>query len=101
MKIEMVLCMAKTTVILQSRLPLAECKARLANAVDIQRFAFNLSGLAGSRGVVGKFHDCTFRLRKRRFYHNHFAPYFYGRFLPAEAGTILAIRVLALPSGAL
>lgn len=51
--------------------------------------AFSFSGYAGSREILGKIHEMSFRLQKRRYYRNSFAPFFYGRFKPANDGTVI------------
>ncbi len=79
----------KNFVTLKTRLSLADCKARLADAVDIQRLAFTRSGYAGSKPIIGRFRAETFRLQKRRSYRNSSAPYFYGKFVPTEGGTLI------------
>ena len=70
-----------------TRLPIEECKVRLAASIDEERLAFSWSGHAGSKPILGKIRDSTFRLQKRRFYKNSFAPYFYGRFVAAGRET--------------
>jgi len=72
--------------ILHTRLPIEECKARLAAAIDIERLAFSWSGFGGSKPFLGQFREDRFRLQKRRYYRNNFSTYFYGRFVP-EGGT--------------
>jgi hypothetical protein len=78
-----------TKIALQTRLAPYECKARLASAVDTQRFAFTRSGCAGSKPIIGRFREETFRLQKRRSYRNSFAPLFYGRYTPCGGGTLI------------
>ena len=74
---------------LRTPLPIEECKARLASGVDVERLAFTWSGHAGSRPILGKFSENGFRLQKRRYYRNEFAPFFYGRFVRADRGTFI------------
>jgi hypothetical protein len=74
---------------LHTRIPIEECKARLASSVDAERLAFSWSGYAGSRPILGKLRDSSFRLQKRRYYHNSFAPFFFGRFVVSDDGTLI------------
>jgi hypothetical protein len=64
-----------------TRIPIEECKVRLTSGIDIDRFALTRSGRAGSKPILGKIRDSTFRLQRRRYYKNDLAPYFYGRFV--------------------
>jgi hypothetical protein len=70
-----------------TRIPIEECKARLAACVDVERLAFSWSGYAGSKPMLGKLRDTNFRLQRRRFYRNSFAPFYYGRFVAAGRDT--------------
>ena len=74
---------------LRARIPVEECKARLAAGVDEERFAFSWSGYAGSKPILGKIRDGNFRLQKRRYYHNGFAPLFYGQFVASGRETLI------------
>ena len=74
---------------LHTRLPVEECKARLDSGVDAERFAFSWSGFAGSKPILGKIRDSSFRLQKRRYYHNSMAPLFYGRFVASGRETLI------------
>jgi len=74
---------------LHTRIPIEECKARLASSVDAERLGFSWSGYAGSRPILGKLRGATFRLQKRRYYRNSFAPFFFGRFVAADGGTLI------------
>jgi hypothetical protein len=74
---------------LRTRIPIEECKARLALSVDAERLGFSWSGYAGSRPILGKLRDTTFRLQKRRYYRNSFAPFFFGRFVASNDGTLI------------
>jgi len=52
----------------------------LRGSVDEERWTlFSLSGYKGHRPIIGKFNDREFRLQKRRYWHNDFAPFFFGR----------------------
>jgi hypothetical protein len=72
-----------------SMLLVDECKARLSKNVDLERFSLLPGGYAGSRDILGSMRDNTFRLQHRRYYHNSFAPYFYGRFVASDGGTLI------------
>ncbi|HEY6088732.1 MAG TPA: hypothetical protein VD771_02980 [Gemmatimonadaceae bacterium] len=74
---------------LRTRIPIEECKARLASGADEERLAFSWSGYAGSKPILGKVRDDTFRLQKRRYYRNDFSPYFYGRFVASGRETLI------------
>jgi len=74
---------------LRAPIPIEECRARLATAVDAERFAFSWSGYAGDKPILGKIRDAGFRLQRRRFYHNSFAPFFYGQFVPSGRETLI------------
>ncbi len=74
---------------LRTEIPVAECRTRLASAVDVERLAFTLSGYAGSKPILGKFRENAFRLQKRRCYRNSFAPLFFGRLVASEGGTVV------------
>ena len=64
------------------------CVEVLKSSIDEARFALlSWSGYADSKDVVGSVKGHAFRLQKRRYYRNDFAPYFYGRFLSQEGGT--------------
>ena len=70
-----------------TRIAIDECKARLASSIDAERLGFSWSGYAGSKPILGQLHDSNFRLQKRRYYRNSFAPFFFGRFVTVEGGT--------------
>jgi hypothetical protein len=62
--------------------------ARLRGSVDEERWTlFSLSGYRGHRPIIGKFGERTFRLQKRRYWHNDFAPFFYGQIQSEGNGT--------------
>jgi hypothetical protein len=78
----------KAAVVLHSSLPPYVVADTLRRSIDEERITlFSLSGYKGSRPVLGKVDESTFRLQKRRYYHNSFAPIFYGRFEPETGGT--------------
>jgi hypothetical protein len=74
---------------LHTRFSITECKSRLETAVDAEKLGFSLSGYAGSREIIGKIKATSFRLQKRRYYRNSFAPFFYGKFTPSDNGTMI------------
>jgi hypothetical protein len=55
----------------------------------MEKWSFLPSGYAGSRPILGTIGQDTFKLQKRQFYRNSFAPQFYGHLRPWEHGTIL------------
>jgi hypothetical protein len=59
----------------------------LASNIDPERLGFSWSGYAGDRPILGKLRDTKFRLQKRRYYRNSFAPFFFGRFVATGSGT--------------
>lgn len=73
---------------LYTRIPIEECETRLASAVDIEKLAFSWSGYAGSKPILARLSDTSFRLQARRYYHKP-GPYFFGEFLPSKGGTII------------
>jgi hypothetical protein len=73
--------------IFHTRLPIEECKARLAAGIDPERLGFTWSGYAGSKPILGKLHGDSFRLQKRRYYKNDLAPHFFGRFVAVGRDT--------------
>jgi hypothetical protein len=70
---------------LETRLTIEQCKDRLASSIDPERFAL-WTGYAGSRPILGRIDDTSFRLQKRRSYSNSFAPFFFGQFVTFEKG---------------
>jgi len=57
--------------------------------MDAERLAFSWSGYAGKKEILGRIREASFRLQKRRYYRNSFAPFFYGQFAPADSGTLI------------
>ena len=57
--------------------------------MDSERLTFSWSGYAGTSEVLGRIRGMSFRLQKRRYYRNSFAPFFYGQFASADGGTII------------
>jgi hypothetical protein len=78
----------KPSIVLHSALaPIAVADA-LRRSVDRERRTlFSLSGYRGSLPVLGEVTESTFRLQKRRYWRNDFAPHLYGQFQPEAGGT--------------
>jgi hypothetical protein len=75
-------------IVLQTDYPPEACMQRLYEAIDIQQRAlFSLSGYQGDRPVVGILHPPEFRLEKRRYWRNDFAPVLYGKMFTTGGGT--------------
>ena len=70
-------------------LPIETCQARLATTADPERYALTFSGYKGSKPILVRSKGTKFRLQKRRYYHNSYAPFFYGQFIPTGSGTII------------
>jgi hypothetical protein len=78
----------KRNVVLHSSLPPYAVADTLRQSIDEEHLTiFSLSGYRGDRPVLGKVDERTFRLQKRRYYKNSFAPFFYGQFEPEPGGT--------------
>jgi hypothetical protein len=78
----------KQSVILSSALtPVALADALCRSIDEERRTLFSLSGYRGSRTVLGEVTENTFRLRKRRYRRNDFAPHFYGQFQQELGGS--------------
>jgi hypothetical protein len=78
----------RTEAVLHSALAPATVAAILRRSIDEEhRTIFSLSGYRGDRPVLGEVSERTFRLQKRRYWRNDFAPHFYGRFSPEPGGT--------------
>jgi hypothetical protein len=56
---------------------------------------FSWSGYKGDLPVLGTITGNSFRLQKRRYWRNDFAPYFYGQIAP-EPGTSPLVPVAVL-----
>ena len=68
------------TIVLHSAMSPDSVVARLRDSVDERRRTlFSLSGYKGRGPIIGKVDERTFRLQKRRYWHNDFAPFFFGR----------------------
>jgi hypothetical protein len=78
---------------LRTDLSVEECLRRLREASDLgERTMFSFSGYKGSKRVLSKFKGNEFKLWKRRYYRNSFAPFFFGTLSPEERGTHLEGR---------
>jgi len=78
----------RSTISLRTDLSVEECLRRLRANSDIGEWTiFSLSGYKGTKPVLSKFDDYNFRLWKRRYYRNAFAPFFFGTLLREERGT--------------
>lgn len=76
------------TIILHSTLTAEAAGVALRNSIDEeQRTLFSLSGYGGDRPVLGEIRGNEFRLQKRRYWRNDFAPQFYGRLQAEPSGT--------------
>ena len=75
-------------VILHSALVPEAVIAALHLSVDEEhRTLFSFSGYKGSRPVLGEIGVDNFRVQKRRYWRNDFAPHFYGRLYQETGGT--------------
>jgi hypothetical protein len=78
----------KTSLVLHSALaPNAVADALRRSIDEEQRTFFSLTGYRGSSPVLGVITDNTFRLRRRRYWRNDFAPCFYGQFHSESGGS--------------
>jgi hypothetical protein len=69
-------------------LSVEECMRRLREATDPGvRTVFSFSGYKGKKPVLLKSNGNEFRLWKRRYYRNSFAPIFFGKLLEEQRGT--------------
>ena len=75
--------------ILHTSLSIDECRSRLASAIDEERWSFSLSGYLGSKSILGNINGDEFRLQKRIFYRNNLRPFFFGKFVNYESGTLI------------
>jgi len=67
-----------------------ECRRRLTESIDPERQTiFSRSGYRGSKPVIGWIDGYQLDLHKRRYWHNDFAPQFYGNLLPQDRGTLI------------
>jgi hypothetical protein len=79
--------MPKTTVVLHSALDRAAAVEALARSIDWEhRSLFSLAGYNGNRALIGQIFASTFRIHRRRYWRNDFAPHFYGSISPESTG---------------
>jgi hypothetical protein len=78
----------RTDLVLHSALAPDTLANALRRVIDEEhKTIFSLSGYKGDRPVLGEVSENTFRLQRRRYWRNDFAPHFYGRFRPEPGGT--------------
>jgi len=81
---------SKLSVILRTDYSPESSRARISEQMDLDRRAiFSLSGYQGKNRVLGRFLDFEFRLHKRRYWRNDFAPVLYGRLVAESRGTLV------------
>lgn len=71
-----------------SPLPLSECVSRLRAATDNRAIEYYFG--IGSKPVVAKISDCSFRLRRRIWYSNSFQTYLSATMRPQLGGTVIS-----------
>jgi hypothetical protein len=77
-------------IVLHSALSPDECVRRIEASTDPAIWTiFSLSGYDGSKPLLVKFDGRKFKLWKRRYYRNDFAPYFFGTLSPHNQGARL------------
>jgi hypothetical protein len=80
----------KIDIILRSNYPPKTCLASLAEKIDIDRWTlFSLSVYGGNKPALGRIEGNEFRLHKRRYWHNSFAPVLFGRVTEDGRGTVV------------
>ena len=80
----------KVVIILHSDYPPQTCLAKLAEQIDLDRWAlFSLSGSKGSKAILGRFEGNEFRLHKRRYWRNSFGPVLFGRMTTDGGGALI------------
>ena len=80
-------------IVLHSMLAPAALADALRRSIDEeQRTLFSLSGYRGSCSVLGEVTESTFRLQRRRYWRNDFAPHLYGRFQPETGGSRIEVH---------
>jgi len=78
----------RSPIILHSSLAPTALVDALRRSVDEERRTlFSLSGYRGSCSVLGEVRESTFRVQRRRYWRNDFAPHLYGRFQPETGGS--------------
>jgi len=79
--------MRSRSVLHSSLAPTALADALRRSIDEERRTLFSLSGYRGSCFVLGEVKESTFRLQKRRYWRNDFAPHLYGQFQPEAGGS--------------
>jgi hypothetical protein len=78
----------KPTIVLHSALTTVALADALHCSIDEESSTvFSLSGFRGSRPVLGEVNEVSFRLQKRRYWRNDFAPNFYAQVQPESGGS--------------
>ena len=67
--------------------PAALAQALYRSIDEERRTLFSLSGYKGSLPILGEVTEATFRLQRRRFWRNDFAPQLYGKFQTETGGS--------------
>lgn len=68
-------------------MPIAVADALRRSIDEERRTLFSLSGYRGSCNILGEVTGNTFRLQKRRYWRNDFAPHLFGQFQPEVGGS--------------
>jgi hypothetical protein len=80
--------MGKRNIALRTDLSLEECQRRLQEATDVaKRTIFSFSGYKGSHPVLSNLDGSKFKIWKRRYYRNSFAPFLLGSLSQDGLGT--------------
>jgi len=70
-----------------------ECLRRMSEDTDIGvRTIFSFSGYKGKKKVLSAFEGNQFRLWKRRYYRNDFAPILFGSLMRIDSGSLIEAR---------
>jgi len=66
------------------------CLSKLSGQIDVDRWTlFSLSGYSGNKPMLGRIIGNEFRLHKRRYWRNSFAPVLFGRVALDGVGTLI------------
>ena len=80
----------KLDILLHSDYPQEACLGKLAEQIDIDQWTvFSLSGYKGRGPILGRITGNEFRLHKRRYWHNSFAPVLFGRVQADRRGALV------------
>ena len=80
--------MKKNLIVMHSSMSAAAVADALRRSIDEERRTlFSFSGYKGDQPVLGEVLGNKFRLQKRRYWRNDFAPRFYGELQPEPGGT--------------